>query len=66
MLDPMKVLTDYLAMTGTRPSDLAKRIGVTPSYISHLLAGKRTPSVDIIRKLASATGITIENLVNSK
>ena len=39
---------------GVSKRHLAKLVGVDASYISHLEAGRRKPSLDIIEKLAEA------------
>lgn len=36
---------------------LAEQLGVTSSYVSFLLAGKRTPSLDVAIKIERLTGI---------
>ena len=41
--------------------DIAKETGLTPTYIQFLAKGKRTnPSLDAMRKIASALGETID------
>lgn len=47
---------------GWRGQDLAKALGVTDSHISLLLSGKRMPSVEVLQKLASLTGLSMDTL----
>jgi transcriptional regulator with XRE-family HTH domain len=59
----MKVLKDYLAMTGMTQADLAKRAGLNPAAINHFMQGRREPRIANLRKISEATGISIEKLV---
>jgi transcriptional regulator with XRE-family HTH domain len=59
----MKVLRDYLSMTGMTQDELAKRARMQPSALNHFLTGRREPRIKNLRKLSEATGISIENLV---
>jgi transcriptional regulator with XRE-family HTH domain len=38
-------------------SDLAKRLGVTRSYISNILAGRHSPGLDVVERIADALEI---------
>jgi transcriptional regulator with XRE-family HTH domain len=42
---------------------LAIRIGVEPSYITHIEAGRRVPSVRTLDKIAQVTGLTFMGLM---
>lgn len=44
-------LSRYIAVDNTTCVDLAKRIGVTPTYITMLLKGKRNPGPNVRQKL---------------
>lgn len=59
----MQVLTDYLKMAGITQSELATRADIDPAVLSQFINGKREPRVANLRKLAEATGISIERLV---
>jgi transcriptional regulator with XRE-family HTH domain len=45
--------------------ELARRSGLSPSYVSYILSGKRQPSVRSSRKLAKATGVSLERFLES-
>lgn len=38
---------------------LAKNAGVTPAYVSQIISGGKTPTLETIEKLCSAMGITL-------
>ncbi len=59
---------------GWSQETLAERTGVSAPYITQIEVGKRTPSLEIVEKLASALGVeyktlfepnSIEEIVNS-
>lgn len=37
---------------GISQKDLAREIGVTPSYLSHVEAGRREPSIQMLREIS--------------
>ena len=43
--------------------DLAVELGVHESYVSHLLAGRRTPSVKVLKKLAKTLNCSLDAAV---
>ena len=43
--------------------ELARRSGLSPSYVSYILAGKRQPSILSGRKLAKAMGVSLERFL---
>ena len=45
---------------------LAERTGVSAPYITQIEVGKRTPSLDIVEKLASALGVEYKTLFETK
>lgn len=49
---------------GIKPSGLARYIGVSPSYISDIIAGNKPYSVDVFRKIATALGVTVDNILS--
>ncbi len=61
----MKVLQDYLMVAGVSQADLARRAGIDPSVLNHFLKGKREPRIANLRKLAKATGISVDKLVEA-
>jgi len=59
----MKVLSDYLAISGITQAELAKRAGLNPAALNHFMNGRREPRIANLRKISQATGIGIEKLV---
>jgi transcriptional regulator with XRE-family HTH domain len=47
---------------GIRAKDLARRVGVTPAYISLLERGNRTPSKEVKRRIAKALNFPMKAL----
>ena len=50
---------------GPRPvsrADLARRVGVSRSYITRLEKGERTPSIEVACRIASYFGCSIEEV----
>lgn len=45
---------------------LAEKTGVSAPYITQIEVGKRTPSLDIVEKLASALGVEYKTLFETK
>ena len=43
-------------------AQLAAKAGVGQSFISHLEAGRRAPSMDVARQVAAALGTTVDAL----
>lgn len=41
---------------------LATRIGISPSYLNHIMAGRRVPNLDVAERLARELGVGIEGL----
>lgn len=61
------VLKQIRKRAGLSQTQLAMKIGVSTGYISHLETGKReNPSLDVILKLASCLGVTVEQLIAVK
>ena len=51
-------LEDWLKRTGTRKSDLARRLAISPGRVTQLLSGER-PSLELALKIRRVT----DNLV---
>ena len=49
-------LHDFLKLSGETQVRFADRLGVTPPYVSLLIARKREPSDQMKQKIAAATG----------
>ncbi|MDO6483073.1 helix-turn-helix domain-containing protein [Shimia thalassica] len=59
----MKIyLKETLKARGIKQADLAKLVGVSPGYISELVAGKKTPSIETLNRILSATGASAAEL----
>lgn len=50
---------------GKSQNDLAREIGISPAYLSMILAGKRRPSLPLAFKLEEFTGIPAEEFVEA-
>ena len=48
---------------GMTQEQLAKLIGVTQQYIQLIESGKRKPTIELVKKIASALGVTVSDLV---
>ena len=57
---PLKVWCEH---RGIKPSALARRVGISPGYVSDIIAGKKSGSVEVLRKIADALGVTIDDIV---
>lgn len=44
-------------------AELADEVGVTPTYMSYILRGLRTPAVDVAKRIAERLGVTLDELV---
>ncbi len=56
----LKLLRRY---QGLNQSDLARKLGVSRSYISELESGNRTPSLDLLSRYADIFNIPVSSLV---
>jgi transcriptional regulator with XRE-family HTH domain len=61
----MKVLQDYLVVAGISQAELARRAEISIEELNRFVQGKREPRIKNLRKLAKATGISLERLVES-
>ena len=43
--------------------ELAKKAKVPPGYLAELEAGKKNPSLDVLKKLAKALGVPVTELL---
>ena len=53
----------WLRLRRETAGTFAEEMGISPSFLSHLLAGRRGPSAAMMLKLARATGIPPEALL---
>lgn len=42
---------------------LAKEVGVTESYISHIVAGRRTPSLRVAERISKVLGCSVDEFI---
>lgn len=57
MNDLGKIIRDYRKRSGITATQLAEKIGVSQGTISHIETGRRSPSVDLIHRIAEALNI---------
>ncbi len=56
---PVRVWREHRGMTGRQ---LADAVAVRQSYISQIETGKREGTIDVLRRIAAALGITLDDL----
>lgn len=44
---------------------LGEMVGVTEGAISHYETGRRTPPIDVLRRIADALGVTVDDLLGT-
>lgn len=59
-------LRQMLSDRGLTQAELAKRMCVERSYISHLLTGYRTPQLDTLERIARALNCDASELIREK
>lgn len=48
---------------GMSQADMAHKVGISPSYLSHIEAGNRTPDLLILAKICSVLNMSLDELV---
>lgn len=61
-----KAIKRYRLLRGWSQSRLARESGVSQTYISELEAGKWTPNISVLRKLAAALGVPVSALLDEE
>ena len=56
---PLKVFREYRSLTQVA---LAKNAGTSAAYLSQIETGRRTGSVKLLRRLADALGVELDDL----
>ena len=56
-------LREFLENTGIKQSFMAKKWGISASYLNRIIVGERRPSADLARIISGDTGIPLENLL---
>lgn len=59
----MNDLRHFLDREGHSMSELARRVGVSPSTIYRIIRGERRPSIDLATRIAAKTGIPVKSLL---
>lgn len=57
--NPVRVFREY---RGMKAAALAERVGKSPSYLSEIETGKKPGSVAVLRQIADALGVDLDNL----
>ncbi len=58
--NPIKVFRGHRGMTQRQ---LAKEVGIDPAYLSQIETGKRTGSTRVLRAIATALGVDLDDIV---
>jgi Zn-dependent peptidase ImmA (M78 family)/DNA-binding XRE family transcriptional regulator len=61
-----KRLSEVRELAHLSQTDLAKRLGISPSLVSHWESGTRTPSETQVMELARALGVALEYLLHAE
>lgn len=57
MVHGRHLLADWIARSGLQKRHVAERIGISPSEVSHLLSGRRGPTLALAIDIHRETGI---------
>ena len=58
--NPIKVWREYREMT---QAQLAKKAGISAAFLSQIESGKRTGSTDVLKAIATALDLTLDDIV---
>ena len=58
-----KSLSEALKQSGMKQVDLAKKLGVNQSMISHYLSGRRIPALDTLSRLCSVLDLDANEIL---
>jgi transcriptional regulator with XRE-family HTH domain len=59
----MQALKEFMKISDLTQVELAKRIGVHQTMLSHWINGRRSPSAENLKLIWKKTGISLEKLV---
>lgn len=63
----MELNLGYLLKTrGMKPSELADKIDVSRGYVSDIISGKKAPSLEMVARIAQATGASAAELFDGQ
>ena len=60
----VKRLRERMDATGVSQSELARRMGVTPSYVNQILSGHRHPGFETLEAVATALRCDAVDLIS--
>lgn len=53
---------DRCAQIGISQNELARRCGVSPAHMSNVMAGKRSPRTDLLKRMCMVLGFRAEEI----
>ena len=62
----MVTFSEWVASQGCSHEAIAERLGVTRSYVTQLVGGRKTPSLGVVRRIIEVSGgtLTADSLVH--
>lgn len=54
----------FLRKTKTSQRVFAQRVGIDPSYVTHILSGAKTPGLQVAARIAKEANIPIESILD--
>lgn len=61
----MKILREYLTLTGVRQVELAAKLDIDQPHLNNLIQGRIEAGPKLIKKISDATTIKVEKLIAS-
>lgn len=61
-----RTLADYFEQTGSSQIALARKLQISKSYVSMLVAGERQPALDLALRIEALTGVPAHALVSAE
>lgn len=58
-----RFILEYMRNNGVSQRDLAKKIGIAESMVSHIVHGRRNAGLRTIMKISKALGVPPERLI---
>jgi transcriptional regulator with XRE-family HTH domain len=56
-------VAEFLARTETKQQEFARRVGISPTYVSMIVHGQRRPSLRLALRIARVARVPIRSLV---
>lgn len=63
MTERQRLVREVLESRGHDQNWLAKKVGISTSYLSDILAGKKRGSAVVLDRIAEATGVELSTLI---